>query len=590
MTGLLALYQSQAGPTGEPLTQLPSDFGERFSAEMDAQLAPDRYFKIEGARREKWQDSIDALYTATGQRFENPVNPATPADLAKPGYNPALLRKERERAIIEAHRALQRDSGVSADLPDPETIDQRIGEEGRALRGKAAALENTGNGLGAFLGGALAPTPENIIGLMIPPSRAVLGAVPIARGFLYNVGREAAFQAGANAGLTAVGEALDVAARRDTGTAPDLGEIAANIGLSAAGGAILGGGFHALHLAPHALLERWNRLPEDVRTKAPLEVRDAMGVIESDALYSGRNRLGLPWDLHERYQGNALDAVMRGRPVALDELAPDSLPMTALARVLRQPEGVDIRGLPEFDRMAALPDSELEAFARQANPEAFKKIDRIEKDLDRARADLERARGDDPEGDVIDEALIRGFLRNRPNNTEVDWTKATPNLIEAAKRQGYIEGEGAARVTPETEAIEHKIDKLEKRRTAARATADQVVQELRARLDSIELGKTAEETATDLGFADAADFARALERAEFDRQARVVQAVVGERQAPAKATPTKEAAAVETEAKAVLEGRSALGDLRKQAKVELEAIDQELRDAQAALSCAGGGA
>lgn len=343
MSGLLDLYAAQAGPSGPALIQTPSTPGERFSAEMGAATAPDRYFNLNGSRRNWYGRTIDELKAETGQAHLNPLDPPTREEMFKDGVAvpTTQIQTDRLNKLIEANRALRE---VKPDAINAEGIDTFIGVEGDAARQKAAELHDTGNGFFAFAGGALALTPENIGGMMLPPSRLVLGAVPIARGFMSSVLREGLYQGAANAGLTAATTGLDVLARKETGTAPTTGEVAADIAMGFAGGAVLGAGFHALHAGPRALWERWTALPEKVRDNAPLEVKDAMTVLQQDAIYSNANRLGLPWDLHERYQGKALDAIMRGRMPDLGELRPGDPGMTGLGTVLRHAPSLQFGG------------------------------------------------------------------------------------------------------------------------------------------------------------------------------------------------------------------------------------------------------
>lgn len=603
---LLDLYGQQAGPTSEPLVSIPSTPGERFDATMQESFAPDRYFTIGAARMDKWQKVIDSLHTATGQAFENPEGAVSGKDYEQYG-NDRAIRQARRDKVIGAYRALQQDAGVSADLPNPETIDQEIGDEARAIRGHAAQLEGTGNGWASFVGGMVAPTPENLLAFLIPPSRAVLGASTIANGFLRGLGREALYQAGTNAALTAGTSALDFLSRSETGTAPSAAEVAGDVASSAAGGAILGSVFHGLFHGPKALWEHWQGLKPEVREAAPLDVRDAMQVIERSVLYDNQNRLGLPWDLHERYQGNALDAIMNRRSVTWDELRPGDTPMTALATIMQEnsggprvgiPSGIDLAHLSE--RVAALPDSEIEPFARQQKPRSFERLDRVESDLATLRQQLadEQSRTPsihdlvDPETSLrlqaIDQDLQKPALTKRARaalEQERETITATVDPRDLLPKKAAKEQ--AARVID----LQAKIAKLEEQHAEAKATAAGAVQDLRTKLGRYGEDVQPKRAAADLGFKQPADMVQALQRAEFERQIRTMRQVAPEAlrapetrpQAPAVQPATPEDVSGLMKGKTASEARTALVK-------ELEQHDAEARDVAAILKCAGSAA
>lgn len=310
MSGILGLAAPRADLGGPYLEAAPSNFGERFSAAWDESLAPNRWFNIEGARYDKWQTVIDALHTATGKTYDNPLAFAGAIGPDGQAIDPVAVRQQREQAIIQAHAEATRD--VGAELPDPNMIEPEIQQESRAIGQRAQSLVGTGGGMGAFFGAALAPTPENLAGLLIPPSRLVLGAMPVARGFLANVGREALFQAGANAALTGASDLADVA----TG-AKKIEDVPGDVAGAAAFGGVLGGVFHT----PAALWERWNALPQAVRDTATLKEKDAWNVIEREALFPGSNIFGLDPAEHEKAVNDAVNAIIayHGSPHLFDQ-------------------------------------------------------------------------------------------------------------------------------------------------------------------------------------------------------------------------------------------------------------------------------
>lgn len=312
MTGILALAADRADLGGPFLEAAPSTFAERFGASWDEAMAPDRWFNVEGARRDKWQAAIDALHTATGKTYDNPLAYVPGAGSAGPDgqvIDPVAVRRQREQAIIQAHAEATRD--VGAELPDPNLIEQQIQEEGRAVRQRAASLVDTGGGLGAFFGAAAAPTPENLAGFLIPPSKLLFGALPVARGFLAGLGREALYQAGANAALTGASELADLAAGREGLSG---GEIAGDVAGAALAGGAFGGAFHGVTHGPRALWERWNALPQATRDAAPLEAKDAFNVLEREALYPSPNVYGLDPVVHDGTQARALDDLVHNPP------------------------------------------------------------------------------------------------------------------------------------------------------------------------------------------------------------------------------------------------------------------------------------
>lgn len=625
--GIMDLYAAQSGVNEQPLQALPRSFGERFGAEVDAATAPDRYFNLNASRRDMWQRAIDDVHGATGEAFSNPYGAVTPEEMTRLGNQPAVIA-ERRNKIIEASRMVR--AAGNDQLFDPENIDRYIGEEGNRARGTAAEFEGTGNGLGAFLGGMAAPTPENLVGLVVPPLRISTGAAVVGNTFLRGLAREAGYQAAVNMGLEALAEGADVAARGETGTAPGLGEVAGNVAMAGVAGAVLGGGIHAAHAGAVKLHQMWTGLPEEVRAKAPLEVQDAFRTIESEALYSGQNRLGIDPMVHERYQGQAFDAVMRGRAVALDELAPADTPMTALGTILRQQTGTvempRLVGIPDeglrdaFARTAALPDSEIEPFAREARPRSFARLDRVEGDLQQARAQLDEITSQRPSiADLVDpdtaerlqdidaDLARSGLRRQRRDELEREREMILQTVDPRDRLPRQAEKDQQAKIVD----IEQRIAKLEETRAEARKTSDAAVADLKTKLGRYgDMAEPAQPQAVaqDLGFTEPAGLADAIHRADLFRQAAIAreampaaespaqdavrQASVAERPATSAATESppdpEQLAALKTQADAVLAEPGRLGDFKRYAVRELDAADLQMKDATAAIRCAMG--
>lgn len=617
--GLLDIYARTSG-INEPAAQTQTrTLGERAEATWDATFSPGRYFNIVGAQRDAWQRSIDEIAAVGGPKLANPYMPVTTEEIQRLGNQPAVEAERRNR-VIEAARAAREQY---PDLYDPENIDRYIGEEDRRRQEKAESYVGTGNGIGNFLVGAGLETltPHGLVGLAIPVTRLPLAASSaIGRTFLGNVAREAGFQAGANAGLQAAAEGLDYASRSQLGNAPGLGDMLANVAGAAVVGGALGGGIRALHL-------KWLGLPEKVRLEAPLDVRDAFRAIEADALYSGKNRLGIDSLLHERFVEQSMDPILRGRLPDFASLSREvDTPFTALGSILRtMPDQVSVRGLEglgsAMDRVRALPDRELEGFAREIAPRPFERLDAVQAEIAQVRAQLAdlNARTPNPadlldpdtamrlqdiERDLSAPALSRKQRQALEDEREmimasVDPADRLPKQAEKAQRA-------------EAAALEKQIAKLEEKQAELSPKAEKAVADLRRKLDRYAFapgfewaGKpdqpwTGPRVAKDLGFSAPADLDAAIARAEFGRQARMLREIAPE---PPRTPPAEQAAVpqeVTPEIQKALDAETARlvaasPDLRIEingrtlsAADALADSDRMARDAQAALNCAIG--
>lgn len=548
--GLLDLYAQQADTAApNPVQALPRTLGERIEATAAETFAPDRYFTITAARRDMWQRAIDELHGAIGESFANPYGAVTSEEMSRLGNQPAII-EERRNKIIEASR-LARARGFD-DLFDPENIDRYIGEEANRRRERAASYAGTGYGFLNFLAGAAMATvePINVLTLAVPASRLpTTAASAIGRTFLGNVSREAALQAGVNVGAQALTEAFDFTSRRETGTEQTVGEIAGNLAGAAVIGGLIGGGVRALHL-------KWLGLPESVREAAPLEVKDAFRVLEAESLYSGQNRLGVDPLLHERYQARAMDAVIRGTPVTLDDLTRTAdTPLTALGTILRQtPDQIraDISGLDNaLFRVRALPDSEIEAVLRETRPQLFATMDDIarrsaELDARVARLNEEMAQIGLPDivdidtgarlADIETRLQSKGLRRAERLDLErerdmivqsIDPSGRLPEALRATRADFFPEQARALR------EIEEQRAALARETEAARSALQRELDQVRARLDALTVGSRfadevpADVLARELG-STPADIAAAIQRADVMRQATMVREVLPE--------------------------------------------------------------
>lgn len=624
--GLLDIYARTSG-INEPAAQTQTrTLGERAEATFDATFSPGRYFNIVGAQRDAWQRSIDEIAAVGGPKLANPYMPVTTEEIQRLGNQPAV-EAERRNKVIEAARAAREQY---PDLYDPENIDRYIGEEDRRRQEKADSYVGTGNGIGNFLVGAGLETltPHGLVGLAIPVTRLPLAASSaIGRTFLGNVAKEAAFQAGANAGLQAIAEGLDYASRSQLGNAPGLGDMLANVAGAAVVGGAIGGGIRALHL-------KWLGLPEKVRMEAPLEVRDAFRAIEADALYSGQNRLGIDSLLHERFVEQSMDPILRGRMPDFTSLSRGvDTPFTALGSILRQePTQIraDIAGLGNtMDRVRALPDTEIESLLREVRPDAFKQIDDIarrEADLDARVAQIKAELNQIGLPEVVDldtaarlqdiEAqLAKKGLRKQ---TRLDLEREREMISQSVDPQGRLADELKtlrAEFFPEQQTALKEIAEarkaLDRERKAAESMVTREIEQARKRLEGMSVGRafadevSPEILAREFGAADAPGLAEALQRAEILRQARVVRELLPEgiapRLTPAADMPAPAAGeritpemqqALDSEVARIVEARGnmeiSVGDRTMRAADALDEADRLAKDAQSAMRCAMG--
>jgi hypothetical protein len=615
MSGLLDAYAAQADTgAANPLQVLPRTAGERWDAAMDAAMAPDRAANIGAARFEWYQKVIDQLHDQTGQTFLNPAADRVSNEELEKFGNKYDAFQDRLNKVITANRALRE---TNPDAINAEGIDQFIGVAGQAAREKAASYVGTGNGLAAFAAGMFAPQPENIVGLVMPGSRALTEAVPVVRSFMGGLGREALYQAGTMGALSAGTEALDTASRSQTGTAPSLSESVENVGASMLGGALFGGAFHAVHAGPAALFAHWQGLKPEVRDSAPLEVKDAMRVVEQEALYGDGNRLGIPWALHDQMQTDTLRSILTGtpvRPVDNPETA-----MTALSTILRQPtDRVSIEGLQGvLDRTAGMTDADLEGVARELKPQSFAAMDAVDQKLQaldqRVAAIRQEAEQIGPT-DVIDmdTASILNDIESRLQQGGL--RRAVRQQLEHERRQwletldvhGGLTNELQRMRTeffpehgPALQQIAQERAGLMQERTQAQQEAQREIDFLRSKLQQIRLAKPEEIPAHTADMGPPADLANALDRAEFNRNASIFREAIPARReaAPVRPVPTRESVPATAPATSAAPAPDVTGLLQaKPAKNIREALMQELeqheigvKEAAAIKACVGGG-
>lgn len=614
----------------DSIRALPRTLGERVEASAAEIFSPDRYFNIAGARTEAWQRAADELFDATGQKFLNPYAAVTTQEAMDPNFQPGQIVQQRQNKIIEAARMARAQGNET--LFDPEGIDRYIAEEATRRRERAGSFVGTGNGIGNFVAsvGMSAVEPVNVLALAVPVTRLPsIAAVRTGETFFRNVARETLFQAGANVATQALTEALDYRTRAPLGTEQTAGEVAGNLAAAGVFGGVLGGGVRALHL-------KWLGLPEKLRLEAPLEVRDAFRVVEAETLYSGQNRLGVDPLLHERYQGRAMDAILRGRPVDLADLSRTSdTPLTALGTILRSEPGTiraDISGLGNtVDRVRALPDTEIEAVLREARPDAFKQIDDIARraaELDARVSQINSELDQIGLPDVVDldtaarlqdieVQLARKGLRRQERE---DLEREREMITQSVDPQGRLAEElKALRADffPEQQKALKEIaearEALARERESAQSGVSREIEQMRNRLGSMDFGRAfadempADVLAREFGSFGPAGLAEAIQRADMMRQVRVFRDVMGEpgsvgfsrstEAMPSRATETltpEQAKALDVETARLMENEAtasrevSINGRTMSAREAMEDADRMAKDAQAALGCAMG--
>lgn len=253
------------------LPTVPRGFGERFDLEWKAARAPDKWYFFETRMRDLWDDALEKLHKATGQRFRNPY-PADP------------LR--RDDPFTDVLAAFDQARAGQFDLPDPRRFEDKIRDEATKLRQDAqrSALASYGaGGLGAFLGAASGEL-SHPVNLATLPIGGAYATGNIARlGLLRFLGRNALIEGGvAMASQTAI-EIADAPYQERLATDTGLEDRLERIFIAGAGGAILGMGLSGLVAAARGVRKRLN---------PTLDEADAIKVAERATLHEGKNPLG----------------------------------------------------------------------------------------------------------------------------------------------------------------------------------------------------------------------------------------------------------------------------------------------------------
>jgi len=316
MSAGLSLIQNlePTAPSTPALTSVPSSAAERVDAAWGAAQTGDRYWNIQGARKDKAARIIDDYHAVTGERLRNPFDMAPTMEEIRenPGQPTTAIYAKRLEVLRQKTAELRSTMPDVAELPgdylNADSIDSQIGRESRGARERDEALTGTGNGIPAFIasaGGEMA-SPHGVLSAFLPVSRMPLAAAErTLAGFARNVGREALFQAGINVAAQIPASVIDYNTRRATGSEQTHEQLVDEFVSAAVGGALLGGLFRGAHLTIRRLQGKGIDLPP--------AVRDAALVVESRDLYGDKNALGVPAAAHEAALDRAVADVSRGR-------------------------------------------------------------------------------------------------------------------------------------------------------------------------------------------------------------------------------------------------------------------------------------
>ncbi|WAC26344.1 hypothetical protein [Ancylobacter sp. SL191] len=426
-------------------------------------------------RERAYDERIDAVFEATGVRLENPTRAVVTSGDAIEQLRAAGLPIERSalrnrdaaaRLQVDAFNARLRELGDS--LPDNERAKRaaiapersieddmrRIDADTRAASERALRAENVSWPVkwGAYLGGSIAGSfaaPENLLGLVV--GGPVGGAARTAAGAILRAGvREAV----ANAAVETLAQPVIAQWRTELGVPANTPrEMLTDIGMAAAFGGVVGGGFEAAGRALKVVVRPDSppiakglagddeALIAAVRAggdAVPPELRAAAEALEADRLVQARIPKGADIEAHEL----ALSAAMRraedpDAPLPRDDLGPEALP----------PRDLDPDGNP-FD--AALQRLERAQEAFEATPMDNVSARRVAMaEVDRATLALREAVGltDDAPRDGFGE-LVNIVTRDLPAAREGRQIMTAP--VDDAARLEVRRDALAAQLRPTT--------------------------------------------------------------------------------------------------------------------------------------------
>lgn len=339
------------GPTTAPLSAAPSTPGERLGAAWDAAQSDDRYWNVQGARKERADKIIADYHAMTGEKLLNPFDNAPTAkevadNLGQPTTVIYAKRLETLRQKTrQAREGVEQFGGLPADFLEVDSIDPSIASQAGGARARDERLSGTGNGFAGFLGGAAGEmaSPHGVASMFFPVSRLPTAAAEaIGARWLAtarNIGKEALLQGAVQAGVQAAASVVDYNTRKQFGTEQTGEQLAEEILTAGGGGMLFGGAFRAAHLGVLKLIGHG--------VEVPPAVKDAAQVLETKDLYADKNALNVPAATHEAVIDKGMPEVALGRAASVaDDIVPP-VPRSLDARASDIPPSAAIEATPE---------------------------------------------------------------------------------------------------------------------------------------------------------------------------------------------------------------------------------------------------
>lgn len=304
------------------LTSVPSTAGERVEGAWDAAQTPDRYWNVQGARKQRADKIIDDYKAMTGETLLNPYdNAPTQKEIAETlGQPTTVIYAKRLEAMREKTRQLKQGlpnlGGLPDDFMDVDSIDASIASDSGGARAREERLVGTGNGLAGFGGAAAGEmfSPHGVASMFFPVSRLpAVAAERTVAGWARNIGKEVLLQGVVQGGVQAAASVVDFNTRKQFGTEQTHEQLAEEILSAAGGGMLFGGAFRGSHLAIRKLLGHGADVPP--------AVADAALALESKALYGEKNALNVAPAAHEAAIDRAVADVSLGRAATVAEAA-----------------------------------------------------------------------------------------------------------------------------------------------------------------------------------------------------------------------------------------------------------------------------
>lgn len=283
----------QAAAT-RPFEGVDPGFIERLKSDYSAAVNATNVDARETTRADIQREYIRNFYQVTGQRLPN--------WMGGPGVNADPAREAVARKQVEQWKA--ENPGVDLpDLPTQDEVEQEWVKRGKEALGESEDLgrrtTSTLSSVGGFLGSAAGAVTDPINMLTAP-----FGASTSA-GIL----RTALVEGAIGAGSDAVGQAVNIQARKQVDPNYSASSALADIAAAGAGGAILGGGFKGL-------ADIWHRAKTG---QWPSHVRDTANVVNREAAVPpSRFEPSMAGDnAHRAALNKSVDDLINGRPVEL---------------------------------------------------------------------------------------------------------------------------------------------------------------------------------------------------------------------------------------------------------------------------------